>query len=282
MLIAPERFASRRDTLAFVVCILLSVAARVAPVEFQFGVAAGIRSTILAPFLAIQNQTILLRTARASATLFDAQRDSVALEVLELLQLREENRRLRELMELSLRLPGEHVSAEVLHQAGPTGLTLLVSAGTSHGVGPMDPVVAPGGLLGVVQSSAVATSVVLIWTHPDFRASAITEDGSALGIVAPGVSEGPNTELMELRGVPFRELVPTGTRVFTSGLGVRLGGVYPRGIPLGTVVSFGEEREGWSRNYVVQPAVQPSSVSHVIILTGATDDVESVFEGDSL
>jgi rod shape-determining protein MreC len=280
--LAPERFASRRDTLAFVVCIVLSVSLRVAPVEFQFGMAAGIRSTVLLPLLAVEHQIALLRTARAVSSLIDEQRDSLALDALELLQLREENRRLRELLQLSQRLPGDHVSADVLQQATPTGITLLVSAGRNQGVEPMAPVVAPGGLLGVTQSVGSNTSAVLIWTHPDFRASAMTEDGSVFGIVAPWRSEGPNVQLMELRGVPFRQEVPEGSKVYTSGLGVRLGGVYPRGIPLGTVAAIGDEQEGWSRTYVVRAAVHPASVSHVIILTGSNEDVSAAFEADSL
>ena len=62
MQIAPERFASRRDTLAFLICIVLSLAARVAPVEVQRAVASGITETVLAPFLAIQEQVELIRT----------------------------------------------------------------------------------------------------------------------------------------------------------------------------------------------------------------------------
>jgi len=145
----------------------------------------------------------------------------------------------------------------------------------------MDPVVAPGGLLGAVQSTGAETSVVLIWTHPDFRASAITEDGVVFGIVAPRGSEGQDVRLLELQGVPFRQQVPLGTMVYTSGLGLRLGGVYPRGIPLGSVVAVADELEGWSRTYVVRPAVQPASVTHVIVLTGSPGDVSIAFEGDS-
>lgn len=282
MLFASERFASRRDTLAFVVCILLSVVLRVSPVEVQLAIAEGIRGTVLRPFLAIEDQIAMLRTVRKFAGMIDERRDSLALDALELIRLQEENRRLRELLGLSERLPGAHVSADVLQQSAPNGITLLVSAGREDGVKQMDPVVAHGGLLGVVQSAGSATSVVLIWTHPDFRASAMTEDGTVFGIVAPWGSEGPNVQLMELRGVPFGQKVDLGVRVYTSGLGMRFGGVYPRGIPLGTVVAIGDEQEGWSRTYVVRPAVHPASVSHVIILTQPTEDVGTSFAADTL
>ncbi len=283
MIIAPERFASRRDTLAFVVCTLLSITARVAPSELQHAVASSIRNTVLAPFLAIQNQAVLMRTSRSRLTSITEQRDSMALRVLEIFALQEDNEQLRRLLALSARVPVPHVAAEVLHLGfAADALTLVLSAGRNHGVEPMAPVVAPGGLVGVIRSTAARTSVALVWTHPDFRASAMTADGSVFGIVAPHGSEGPNTMLMELRGVPYRESVSAGSWVYTSGLGSALGGVYPRGIPIGTVIAVGEEREGWSRTYVVRPAVHPASISHVIILTGIGENVAAAFEADSL
>src|SRR6185436_15529012 len=97
----------------------------------------------------------------------------------------------------------------------------------------------------------------------DFRASAMTLEGAVFGVVSPAESDGPNTMLMQLKGVPYRDSVQAGALVYTSGLG----GVYPRSIPLGRVLSVAEEGEGWSRTYLVRPAVHPASVSHVIILT---------------
>ena len=280
MQIAPERFASRRDTLAFLICIVLSLAARVAPVEVQQAVASGITGTVLAPFLAIQEQVELMKGAGARVTQMAAAHDSISAIALESVALREENERLRELLDLSARMTVQHVSAEVLPQSLPTdGMTLRISVGRSHGVKVMDPVIAPGGIVGVIRQSGPSTSVVLAWTHPDFRASAMTGDGTIFGIAAQRGSEGPYATLIELRGVPFRQDVPMGSLVYTSGRGVGLGGVYPRGIKIGTVMAVGEEgREGWSSTYVVRPAVHPASLSHVIVLTGTVGDVSHVFE----
>jgi len=103
------------------------------------------------------------------------------------------------------------------------------------------------------------------WAHPEFRASAMAADGSVYGIVAPHGTEGPRSWLLVLRGVPYRQLVPNGTVILTSGLG----GVFPRGSPLGTVVAVAGESEGWERTYLLVPAVHPAAVSHVMILTGS-------------
>jgi cell shape-determining protein MreC len=117
-----------------------------------------------------------------------------------------------------------------------------------------------------------------VWTHPDFRVSAMTADGSVFGIAEPRGSGGSGTTLMEIRGIPFREDVPIGSIVYTSGRGTHLGGAFPRGIPIGAVRSLAEQSVGWSKTYVVSPAVQPGSVSHVIVLVGAEDDIAGVFD----
>jgi rod shape-determining protein MreC len=135
--------------------------------------------------------------------------------------------------------------------------------------------VAPGGLLGVVRSVDAAWSVAILWTHPDFRVSAMTPDGSAFGLVSPAPPSGPEPSLLQLTGVPYRDLVPPGTRLFTSGFG----GVYPRGIPIGTVSGVAQEQVGVSRTYAVRPAVHPAAVAHVIVLVFPDIDVSEAFLG---
>src|SRR5438034_6341172 len=77
-------------------------------------------------------------------------------------------------------------------------------------------------------------------------------------------------------GVAYRQLVPTGTTILTSGLG----GVLPRGVPIGTVVGVAGEAEGWERAYLIRPAVHPAAVTHVMILTGppVRGDLRALFE----
>ncbi len=277
MTIAPDSFSSRRDTLAFLTCVFLALVARVLPAPAQNGLATAVSHSILAPFLYLQEQAEIVKSSRTHYLASIGLADSVAVRVLAAQALEEENAQLRAALGLSRRLPVSHVAAEVLQQATPdAGLVARLSVGTDDGVRRGAPVLTPHGLAGVVQSAGRRYSVAILWTHPDFRVSAMTADGSAFGIAAPRSSAGPNTALLELRGVPYQRRLPVGTTIYTSGLG-GASGVYPRGIPLGTVVAIGEEREGWSRTYVVLPAVHPASMSHVIVLTGAVGDLSAVF-----
>lgn len=278
MALGADRYASRGDTLAFVGCVVLSIAAMSLPDRWRDPLAKGLRQTVLAPFLALEQQTELLSASLSRYDAVVAQRDSAALAATFLPELRSENARLRSLLGLGQRLGTGYVPAEVLHQALPTDpLTLVVSAGKKQGVKPLSGVVSPEGLVGVVSTVDAQTSVVVTWAHPEFRASAMAADGSVYGILAPHGSAGPRVWLLELRGAPYRQSVPLGTGIFTSGLG----GVLPRGIPVGVVVDSAPSEEGWERTYLVRPAVHPAAVSHVMILTAAPAgrgaDLRSVF-----
>src|SRR2546430_698830 len=277
MALGADRYASRGDTFAFFGCVLLSVAAMSLPERIRDPLARTLRQTVLAPFLALQQQIERLSASLARYDAVVAQRDSAALAATFLPELRGENARLRSLLGLGTRLGTGYVPAEVLREPEPTSpLTFIVSAGKRQGVKPLSAVVSPEGLVGIVSAVGQQTSLVVTWAHPELRASAMAVDGSVYGFVAPHGSEGPRVWLLELEGVVYRQLVPNGTLILTSGLG----GVMPRGIPIGVVTAVAGEAEGWERTYVLRPAVHPAAVTHVMILNGTATrgDLRSVFE----
>jgi rod shape-determining protein MreC len=281
MAFRADRYASRADTVIFVGCVLLSLFAMSLPARLRDPLTHALRQTVLAPFLALQQQTELLSASLERYDAVVAQRDSAALAATFVPELRSENARLRGLLGLGPRLVTGYVSAEVLHAAEPTSpLTVLVSAGAKRGVKPLAAVVSPEGLVGIVSAVDAQTCVVVTWAHPEFRASAMAADGSVYGIVAPHGSEGPHTWLLQLQGVGYRQAVAPGTLILTSGLG----GVLPRGIPIGTVLGVAGEAEGWERTYLVRPAVHPAAVTHVMVLTGQAGrgDLRSLFEASGV
>jgi len=257
-----DRTHSRRDSLLFAACVVLSVAMLVQPAWGERATGL-IRRSVLVPFLWLQERAEASRTTRSAFDRLRAERDSAAHAAQFLSSLRAENVRLRGLLGLGERLRTDYIAAEVLHQAMPTdGRTLLLSAGSRAGVRQFDPVVGAEGLIGVVRTVEPERSIAMTWAHPEFRASTFTQQGEVFGVIAPATQLTGSEQLLQLRGVAIRDSVPAGTLVVTSGLG----GVYPAGIPVGTVLGSAPEETGWERVYVVRPAASPAAATQVLIL----------------
>jgi rod shape-determining protein MreC len=275
---ASERSYTRRDTVMFVACLVLSLVGLFSPSTWGMSIAASLRETVLAPLVWLQARAEEGKTSRVRFRALTAQRDSASYLAQGLPSLLAENERLRQLLSLSRRLSSPYVAAEVLHQAQVTdGRTLLLSAGSRDGIAAFDPVVVPEGLLGVVLNVSDRTSIVMTWAHPEFRVSAFTVSGNSAGVVAPSPSAGGGEGALEFRGVPYRDSVPVGTLVLSSGLG----GVYPKGIPVGTVTGVVREQAGWERVYRLLPAANPGSAAHVLVLVSPSGDLAHGFPGDS-
>jgi cell shape-determining protein MreC len=95
---------------------------------------------------------------------------------------------------------------------------------------------------------------------------------TVFGLVGPRFGDGP-AMMLELRGVSYGAEIPEGTVVYTSGLGI-----YPRGIPVGRIKAVIDDRVEWSRTYLLEPAVHPASVSHVLLLLAEAEDLSSTFD----
>jgi rod shape-determining protein MreC len=276
---ASERSFTRRDTVTFLACVGMSVVALFSPERWGQGVSDALRNSVLAPLVWLQARAEEGRTSRARLKAITVQRDSTAYLAQGIPSLMAENERLRQLLSLSRRISSPYVAAEVMHQPQATdGRTLLIDVGRDDLVSEFDPVVAPEGLIGMVLTAGQHSSVVMTWAHPEFRVAAYTASGNASGVVAPSLTGLGGEGALEFRGVPYRDSVPAGTLVLSSGLG----GVYPKGIPVGTVTGVVREQAGWERVYRLLPAANPGAVAHVMVLVAPPGtSMESTFPSDS-
>jgi rod shape-determining protein MreC len=229
---------------------------------YREAIAAAVRGTVLRPVLALQRGAAERETRFADPERLRAERDSLAVYLVGHATLAAENRQLRSLLGLQQRLPPSFLPAEVIRVPGRgyEGF-FLVTVGQQQGLHSGAPVVAAAGLVGMVRNVDENMAMAIDWTHPDFRASAMTTDGETFGIVEPR-SRGGGEPVLALTGTAFHSDLPTGTVIVTSGRG----GVYPRGIPIGTVVGMEDEEAGWRRSYLLQPFVGPGEMTHVLIL----------------
>ena len=269
------RFSNRFDLVLFGACVLLSLVAMVLPPNLREPVAASLRRSLVAPLVRLQQSAERWRAAYLSAEREELRRDTLALAAARVPTLESENDRLRRLLGLGSELKWGFIVAQALQGRGRVeDFTITLSAGSNAGVRERSLVVAPEGVVGVVQTVDPTMSLAILFAHPDFRVSAMSADGSSFGIVQPHLAKTGATApqssylaserwLLELRGVPFRSTLKPGAVVYSSGLG----GIYPRGIPVGVVLGEIKTAEAWARTYLLRPAVNPAEISSVMVLT---------------
>ena len=265
---SPEEGRGRRDPTVAVAFLLFSIVVLYLPSGIQNQVAAGFRATLLRPFIVTQEGLAQAARRAEDAGRLQAPWDSLATMLAGQAHLVEESRRLHELLELRERAPETFLPASVI-RPGTVGSEsmFLLDVGSEVGVRVGDPVIMRDGrigLVGVIQQVRRGSAIGLDWSHPEFRASAMTADGNVFGIVEPRRGTFREEDRLLLNGTPYYERLDPGTQILTSGLG----GVYPRGIPIGVVEELAEQEGRWRKAYWLRPSVETGSVTHVLVVLG--------------
>ncbi len=256
---------ARRQRLISLAFIVAALVLSNLPSRGQEAIASGLRSSVLRPFLGFQAVVIATRERTLDVRVLQARLDSATAQLLDRTTLDEENERLRALLELEARAPGQFLAGQVL-RPGTQGSesTFLLNLGSDDGVPPRAPVVTPEGLAGVVREVRAGSSIGMDWTHPDFRPSGMSIDGAVYGIIETRRGLFREEDRLVLSGTPYHTLLESGTEIVTSGIG----GVYPRGIPIGRVVEVAESEGGWTTSYWVEPYVAPGDMVQVLVMLG--------------
>ena len=258
----PPRQDGRRQLILAFAFFGLALVLMYMPPGPQRAVATTLRSTLLRPFISTQESLARARVHASESSRLQASLDSLSEVLAGQTTLLEENRRLRSLLGLSDRLGPSFRPASVV-RSGTVGSEsmFLLDLGYEDGIRPGAPVVVGAGLVGVVREVQPWSSIGMDWSHPDFRASAMTVDGDTYGIVSPWRGVFREEDRLTMDGTPFYSRLAEGTLVVTSGLG----GVFP----IGAIEDLYEADAGWRKSYWVRPAVDPGSVIHALVGVGA-------------
>jgi rod shape-determining protein MreC len=191
--------------------------------------------------------------------------------------VRLENRDLRGLLEFAEDQPVRLVAARVVGRNFDTRPTMiLVDVGEMGGVVEKLPVVTAEGVFGKTVAVNPRSSRVMLYSHPDFSASALLLGGDHLEF---GVVRSDRNGSLELY-LSLRSASAPGNRIVTSGYG----GTFPRGIPIGDIVEVREDRRlGLQRIDRLRPVVDLESVTAAFVLVrdtgtgGSAGDVVRLF-----
>lgn len=173
----------------------------------------------------------------------------------------DENRRLRRLLDLRNRLPIATLPGEVIaREWGGWVRSLTINRGRGDDVKRLTAVISPDGLVGRVVEVRLGASIVQVLTDPSSTVGA-----RALRTRTPGIVEG------EPRGtIRFKYMARDGAGlavndvVVTSGLG----GVFPRGVPIGRVRAIDDRGSALFHYALLAPVVDFARVDEVLLVTG--------------
>lgn len=196
-----------------------------------FGVAASAQQLVqqtqnsLIPRQALLNQVEQLRR----------ENQQLRLQLAEAGEWQRENDRLRSQLGFQKQAPWKlRLVPVVAREPANWWRALHLGAGRSEGLQNDLAVVAPEGLVGRVAAVEFGRSLVVLLGDPNCRVSALVKETRDLGVIAPSASAVLDPSLVDLIYLPRQSTVKPGHTVMTSGLG----GIFPKGIPIGTVVDI--------------------------------------------
>ena len=171
------------------------------------------------------------------------------------LELKRENAELRRWQEVALSLENRVKRYEQLLNAVPEGLmpsitarvigesnrpfvkTMILNAGTEHGVRKGQAVADDRGLIGRIYLTGERTSWVILLTDLSSRVPVVIESSQRRAILAGDNTPMPSLDLDLAGGTATAETAKAGDRVLSTGDG----GLLPAGVPVGVIVKDGDD-----------------------------------------
>ena len=175
--------------------------------------------------------------------------------------LREEIRqtgRINDLMEYQEKRQLKSVVARVIgRDATQWARVVFINKGTQDGIQENLPVVTNAGIVGHVIQAGLNTSKVMLVVDGRSSVDALFSYDRVSGIVV-----GTGMEFCEMKYVPITAEVNVGDQIISSGLG----GVYPKGLVVGTVISITKATQGLFQEISIAPSADFGRLEEVLVL----------------
>ena len=199
----------RRQNLLAISFLILALVAATLPADMQQSIAWAMRVTTLRPFIVTQQWVAAAKENAAETGILRAQLDSLTATVSSQASLLDENRVLRDLLDLVERGEGSFRPATILRSGIPGSESMFfLELGAGDGIENGAPVVNRHGLVGRILEVRQEMSLGMDWTHPDFRVSAMLQDGRTYGIVENRRGAFREEDRLVLNGTAYYETAP--------------------------------------------------------------------------
>ncbi len=153
--------------------------------------------------------------------------------------------------------PGGTVAEVIGRSPIPTQQTVLLNQGARHGVTLETVVIDAAGVIGRVIDVQPLTALVMLVTDPDSRVAGLVERSRESGLLI-----GQGQGVCRFIYLDASADIQAGDRIVTAGLG----GVFPKGLPLGEVVDVVRSEAEGTTAATVRPSARVGRLEEVLCL----------------
>lgn len=257
-----DLFTQRHGIVAFAFFLALGFLMRQAPNVVRESIVTTITSTIFYPVQLIAGSVNEFRSMAEENAHLKEENARLRQETYHAHEGLQELARLHTLVRFDDKWDYPIVTARVVgHNPGRFLTTLVINRGSMHGVQEHMPVFSMNGLVGKVTKAAMGHSRVQLLVDPNLKLSVMERRTRVVGFLES--MDGHRLTAM----VPAHAGVKMGDTLVTSGLG----GIFPKGIPVGTVQNVRKSNLDVMRQMDVEPFQEFSVLEEVFVMEKEPD-----------
>ena len=179
-------------------------------------------------------------------------------------RMKEENTTLREMFDYSQANQNyNYLGCNIVgYSGGNISNGYVIDKGTNDGVKKDMIVITPQGLVGKVTKSESSYSIVQTILNENIAVASMVESTRETTGILQGATDNKNKNLAVLSNIPIDSEIKEGDVILTSGLG----GMYPKEIRIGEVVSVEIDTVGIMKKAVVKPYVDFNKLEGLFVV----------------
>lgn len=229
-----------------------------------------IGSVAVQPFQGLGNIFANLTADQETLSQLQEENKQLVAENAELEEAQQTATRLQALLDLKDTYNLQSTAARIINASYDNwSRTVTLDKGSSSGLAVGMPVTDSYGVIGQISEVSATTATVRLITDENSGVSAMIQSSRAQGMLN-GSADGT----LSLNLVRTDQTVNAGDIIVTSGLG----GVYPKGLPLGTVTSVEKYDGAMYYTITVEPFTKTESYEEVLVITSLTEDQAATAE----
>jgi rod shape-determining protein MreC len=222
-------------------------------------------SVITTPISALGTFLTNVTTDEETVAALRAHNEELESQVIRMEEYRQENERLSQLLGLKDAYNLETVGARVISTSTDSwNRTITINKGSRAGLAVGMPVMSANGLIGQVESVGLFSSVVRLIVDEVSGVSAFLQSSRTEGVLSGSIDG-----VLRLDFIPLSVAVEPGDAVITSGAG----GVFPKGIPIGEVMTVEPGASGVYHSIIVKPVTRVAAYEEVLVLIGSEAEI---------